>query len=142
MTAATARPVTKAALSAFVREHTDLNPAQSKALTDSLLTEYSVTRKPPAGPEAQDIPVEAEQIWLHEPSQRPVRVTGVEMGPEYVAGDPVTSWGPQSVSWQDCADSSAAGTTAIQLWRELMRPLPDADAEADTEAEPTPEGDR
>jgi hypothetical protein len=118
------KSVTKGVLSGFVRENSTLNLTQSKALTDQLLAEYIVTVKPPEDPST--IPVEPGQLWLHTGSKRTLRVTEVELGPIYVPGDPVTSWGPQSVSWQDPDDHAAVGNTVISLWREQMSLIPDA----------------
>jgi hypothetical protein len=139
MTAPAIKSVTKTVLSGFVREHTALNLTQAKALTDQLLAEYIVTVKPPADPST--IPVEPGQMWLHTGSRRTLRVTEVELGPIYVPGDPVTSWGPQSVSWQNPDDGTAAGTTQISLWREHMSLVPGADEPSTTTASSHPESD-
>lgn len=133
--------VSRAALSAFVREHSTLNLTQSKALTEQLLSEYVIVPTPPADP---NIPVEVGQLWLHTASRCTLRVTDVESGPIYVPADPVTSWGPQSVSWQNPDDHTAAATTPISLWRQQMYLIPDADQPStttptsSTESETTP----
>ncbi|MET3172908.1 UNVERIFIED_ORG: hypothetical protein ABIB52_000736 [Arthrobacter sp. UYCu721] len=122
MTTTTAlKSVTKAVLSGFVRENTTLNLTQSKALTEQLLAEYSITARPPADPDG--IPVETGQMWLHAATGRTVRVTNVELGPRYVPNDPVTSWGPESVAWQDAADPTATGAVKITTWRQYMSPV-------------------
>lgn len=118
MTAPAIKPVTKTVLSGFLRERSGLNLTQSKALADQMLAEYSVTVKLPADPST--IPVEPGQLWLHRSSKRSLRVTDVESGPIYVPGDPVTSRGPQSVSWQNHDNPAATDTTPITLWREQM----------------------
>jgi hypothetical protein len=139
MTAPAIKSVTKTVLSGFVREHTALNLTQAKALTDQLLAEYIVTVKPPADPST--IPVEPGQLWLHAGSKRALRVTDVELGPIYVPGDPVTSWGPQSVSWQNNDDHAATGTTPISLWRQYMLLVPEADQPSTTATSPTSESE-
>lgn len=154
MTAPATKSITKAALSGFVRDHSTLNLTQAKALTDQLLAEYVVTVKPPADPST--IPVEAGQLWLHTGSKRTLRVTDVELGPVYVPGDPVTSWGPQNVSWEDPVKAlgppmssswkspdncPAQGTTSISLWREQMSLIPDAGEPSTTTATPTSESE-
>ena len=135
MTAPAIKSVTKAVLSGFVRENSGLNLTQSKAISDRLLAEFIVTPKPP--PDPSTFPVAPGQLWLHAPSNRVLRVSGVELGPMYVPGDPVTSWGPQRVSWEDADDGTVTGSTEIQPWREQTRPLSEADenlpAEAQTE---------
>lgn len=118
MAVATNKPVTKTVLSAFVRENTALNLTQSKTLTDQLLTEYSVTVRPPTDPNS--IHIEVGQEWLHKSSQRTVRVTGVEVGPQYVPNDPVTSWGPENVSWADTRNPDITGSTQIADWHQDM----------------------
>lgn len=154
MTAPVTKSVTKAVLSGFVREHTTLNLTQSKALTDQLLAEYSVTLKPPADPSA--ITVEAGQMWRLTSSGRILRVTDVELGPNYVPGDPVTSWGPQSVSWEDPTavlgspmsfswqspdNCPTTGTTPISLWRQQMSLITDAGEPSTSTATPTSESE-
>ncbi|MCB5280562.1 hypothetical protein [Arthrobacter sp. ES1] len=139
MTAPAIKSVTKTVLSGFVREHTTLNLTQAKLLTDQLLAEYIVTVKPPA--DSSSIPVEPGQLWIHTGSKRTLRVTEVELGPIYVPGDPVTSWGPQSVSWQNPDDPAAVGNTMICLWREQMRLVPNADQPSTTTATPTSESE-
>lgn len=119
------KSVSKTVLSSFVRENTTLNLTQSKALTEQLLAEYSITAKPPADPDR--FPVEVDQMWLHAATGRTVRVTGVELGPRHVPNDPVTAWGPESVSWQDTADPGATGTVQITTWRAHMTPVKSGD---------------
>lgn len=121
MPASSTKSVTKAVLSGFVRDNTALNLTQSKALTEQLLAEYSISAQLPADPNS--IPVETGQMWLHAATGRIVRVSNVELGPQYVANDPVTSWGPESVSWQDAADPLSTGTVQITTWRQHMRPV-------------------
>jgi hypothetical protein len=126
MTTTTAlKSVSKTVLSVFVRENTTLNLTQSKSLTEQLLTKYSITAKPPADPDS--FPVEAGQMWLHAATGRTVRVTNVEMGPQYAPNDPVTAWGPESVSWQDTADPGASGTAHITPWHTHMVPVEPSD---------------
>lgn len=140
MTAPAIKPITKTVLSGFVREHTSLNFTQSKAFTDQLLAEYLVTAKPPVDPST--IPVYRGQLWLHTGSGRTLSVIDVDLGPTYAPGDPVTSWGPQSVSWRDSEDSSAAGVTQISLWREHMLLIPDPDQPSTTTPTSTSESDQ
>ncbi len=139
MTAPAIKSVTKTVLSGFVREHAALNLTQAKALTDQLLAEYIVTVKPPADPST--IPVEPDQLWLHKGTRRTLRVTEVELGPIYVPGDPVTSWGPQSVSWQNPDDHAVIGTTPISLWRQQMHLVPDAGQPSTSTPSPTSESE-
>lgn len=129
MAVTTNKPVTKTVLSAFVRENTALNLTQSKALTDQLLTEYSVTAKLPSDP--NDIHIEVGQEWLHKASQRTLRVTGVEVGPQYVQNDPVTSWGPKNISWADTRNIDLTGVAPIADWHRDMRQVvpPEIDSE-------------
>ncbi|MEO3931348.1 hypothetical protein WMO79_00850 [Micrococcaceae bacterium Sec7.4] len=101
-----------------MRENSPLNLTQSKALTDLLLAEHTVTAKPPV--DRDTVPVEVGQIWRHEGTERTVRVTNVELGPQYVANDPVTSWGPERVSWRDTEHPTAAGTVQVRMWRRYM----------------------
>lgn len=138
MSAPALKPVTKTALSGFVRENSTLNLTQAKSLTDQLLAEYVVTPKPPADPST--VPVEPGQLWLHAGSKRTLRVTDVESGPIYVPGDPVTSWGPQSVSWQNPDDHTAVGNTQISLWRQQMSLVtsPDQPSTSTSESETAP----
>jgi len=121
MAAPATRSVTKAVLTGFVREHSALNLTQAKAITDRLLAEFIVTPKPPADPSTY--PVEPGQLWLHRPSNKVLRVCHIESGPIHVPGDPVTPWGPQSVSWEDSAEGSIHGSTGIHLWRLQATPL-------------------
>lgn len=125
LVATTPKSVTKAALSSFVRDKTTLNLTQSKTLTEQLLAEYSITPKPPADP--YRVPVEVGQRWLHAATGRVVRVTDVEMGPQYTPNDPVTAWGPESVSWQDTADPGTTGIAQITTWRAQMTPVESPD---------------
>ena len=117
-----AKPITKTALSTFVHEHTSLNLTQSKALTDQLLAQYSVTVKQPV--DLGHFPIDVGQEWLHQGTQRTLRVTDVESGPQRVPNDPVTSWGPVNVSWQETADPASTGTTPVALWLMHMAPPP------------------
>ncbi|MGY4541168.1 hypothetical protein ACVWY0_001077 [Arthrobacter sp. UYNi723] len=121
MAATSTKSVTKAVLSGFVRDNTALNLTQSKALTEQLLAEYSISAQLPADP--MSIPVETGQVWLHAATGRTVWVTNIELGPQYVANDPVTSWGPESVSWQDTTDPLSTGTVPTITWRQHMRPV-------------------
>lgn len=118
MAVATNKPVTKTMLSTFVRENTALNLNQSKALTDQLLIEYLVTVKLPTDP--GNIHIEVGQEWLHKTSRRTLRVTGVEVGPQYVQNDPVTSWGPQNISWADIRNPDITGVSLITDWHQDM----------------------
>lgn len=153
MAAPAIKSVTKAALSGFVREHTALSLTQAKALTDQLLAEYIVTLKPPADPSS--IPIETGQLW-RTVSGRVLRVTEVEAGPIYVPGDPVTSWGPQSVSWEDPGqvlglpmsgswqspdNCPARGTSPIRLWRQQMSLVAGPDQPSTSTATSTPESE-
>lgn len=114
----TVKAITKTALSAFVRDNSTLNLTQSKTLTDQLLAEYSVMAKPPA--DLSKILIEVGQKWLHSASLRTVRVTNVELGPQRVPHDPITTWGPESISWSDTANPASIGTTPIAPWLEFM----------------------
>lgn len=135
MTVTTPRPVTKTALSTFVRENSPLNLTQSKAFTDLLLAEHIVTVKPPV--DLDTVPVEAGQIWRHKGTERTVRVTNVELGPQYVPNDPVTSWGPERVSWRDTEHPTAAGTVQIRMWRLYMVLLSEATGPGPTLDQPS-----
>lgn len=125
----TLKSVTRAVLSSFVRDNSTLNLTQSKSLTEQLLAEYNITPKPPVNPSR--FPVEVDQMWLHAATGRVVRVTDVEMGPDYAPNDPVTAWGPQSVSWQETADPAASGNAQITTWRGQMTPLESPDTTQD-----------
>lgn len=126
------KPVTKTVLSSFVRENTALNLTQSKALTDQLLDQYSVTVKLPTDPSS--IHIEVGQEWFHAASERTLRVTGVEVGPQYVQNDPVTIWGPKNISWTDTRNPDITGVTQTADWhqdtRQVVAPEIDADEPA------------
>lgn len=114
----TTKPITKTVLSAFVRNCSTLNLTQAKTLTDQLLAEYNVMAKPLA--DLSNILIEEGQEWLHSASLRIVRVTNVELGPRRVPNDPITTWGPESISWSDTANPASIGTTPIAPWLEFM----------------------
>lgn len=114
------KSVTKAALSSLVCESTNLNLTQSKALTDLLLGEYTITPKQPADPTS--IPLEVGQVWVHQSTQDSLRITDTEQGPIHVKDDPVTAWGPLFVQWQDTANPDNSGTAAVSLWYANMLP--------------------
>jgi hypothetical protein len=123
MTASSPKSVTKAALSTFVRENSVLNLTQSKELADLLLAEHVVTVKPPV--DRDSVPIESGQIWRHKGTERTVRVTNVEVGPQYVPNAPATFWGPECISWRDTEHPTAAGAVQIQMWRHYMVLLSD-----------------
>lgn len=110
------KSVTKTGLTAFLRENTTLNLAQAKALTTKLLDAFNIAAKPPADPGS--ITIEADQTWLHTITGRTMTVTDVELGPRFVADDPVTIWGPERVYWQDATD---IGVVEIGPWLEHMQ---------------------
>lgn len=137
----TQKPVTKTSLTAFVRENSTLNLTQSKVLADQLLADYIVAVRPPI--DLGSIPIEVGQLWQYTGTQLILRVTDVELGPHYVPNDPVTTWGPIKVSWQNISDPASTGTTAIEPWRQAMRPAGSVTqvsgdaAQSDPPADPT-----
>ena len=112
------KSVTKTALIAFVHENSTLNLTQSKVLADHLLTEYSVTAKPPA--DLGSVVVEVGQLWQYTGTPLVVRITDVEMGPQYIPNDPVTLWSPENISWQNTVDPASQGVTRISTWLKCM----------------------
>lgn len=140
-TLATQKPTTKAALTAFVRENSTLNLTQSKVLADQLLADYIVAVRPPI--DLGSIPIEVGQLWQYTGTQLILRVTDVELGPRYVPNDPVTTWGPVNVSWQNISDPASTGTISIDPWRQSMRPagsvtqVTDGSDESEKPADPT-----
>lgn len=110
----TSKSVSKTGLSAFLRENSELNLTQSKALAERLLRGYDIVLKPPATGETTVI---AGQTWRDSITHRIVVVTRVDVGPQIVPDDPVVAWGPQSIHWED---STHTGIADIGLWRERM----------------------
>lgn len=125
----TAKSVTKTGLSTFVRENSELNLTQAKALSDRLLRDYDIVLKPPA---TGEITVAAGQTWRDTITHRTVLVTHVEVGPQFIRDDPVVAWGPQRVHWRDDTDF---GTAEISTWRQRMA-LQDEDTHAPNERTP------
>ncbi|KIA72690.1 hypothetical protein ANMWB30_24580 [Arthrobacter sp. MWB30] len=127
------KAVTKSALSTFVRDNTGLNLTQSKALSDQLLAEYSITPKPPADPNSLSIDIGQE--WLHTGSQRIVRVTNIEQGPQRIPEDPVTVWGPERISFEYTQRPGFSGAMSIASWRKYMIPVEHGSTSPDPESD-------
>lgn len=115
------KSVTKTALITFVREHSTLNLTQSKVLADHLLTEYNVTAKPPV--DLGSVPVEVGQLWQYIGTPLVVRITNVELAPQYVPNDPVTIWSPENISWQNTTAPASQGVIHISTWLKCMCPV-------------------
>lgn len=112
------KPVTKTALSAFVREHSSLNLTQSKAVTDELLSRFDISVKQPV--DAELISIQAGQHWKHTKQQNVLLVTGVETGPLYVSDSQVAVWGEISIAWEDTEHPDRTGTVRAAVWRDCM----------------------
>lgn len=144
-TLTTQKTITKAALTAFVRENSSLNLTQSKVLADQLLTDYIVVVRPTI--DLGSIPIKVGQLWQYTGTQLILRVTDVELGPQYVLNDPVTTWGPANISWQNTSDPASLGVTSIESWRQCMRPagtvtqVTGDPTESDDPADPTESSD-
>jgi hypothetical protein len=114
------KSVTKTALMTFVLENSTLNLTQSKVLADHLLTEYNVTAKPPV--DLGSVPVEVGQLWQYIGTPLVVRITDVELEPQYVPNNPVTIWSPENISWQNTTAHHRASRTS-RTWLKCMRPV-------------------
>lgn len=134
MATATSKSVTKTGLSAFLRQNSALNLTQSKDLAARLLGTHNISAKPPADPGA--VTVEAGQTWIHTDTGRIMTVTHVDLGPQYVADDPVTAWGPERVHWEDATN---IGVVEITPWLERMQLQEQAPESPSTSSSPSSE---